>query len=247
MRRTVLAVATMAMAAAAAGGASAQALVADLSSHEVAISSSYAGVDLVLFGARKEAGDVIVILRGPPRDVLVRRKARVAGLWVNVESVTFPDVPGLYGVAASAPLEEIASEALLREHQIGVDRLALRGDEGAPEAELATFAAALVRNLQREGLYGMATGPVRFIAGGLFRSDFRLPSAAPIGTYTATTYLVRAGAVASVDTTTLLVTKTGLGRAVYDYAHEQPAAYGILAVLLALLAGWSAALIFRRS
>ena len=247
MRPLLFAAAALAAALLAAGGASAQALVADLSAHEVAITSSYAGVDLVLFGARAEGGDVIVVVRGPPRDVLVRRKARVAGLWANVEQVLFPAAPGLYGVAASAPLADIASEAVLREYQIGVDRLALPVAADDTDADVATFAAALVRNLQRQGLYGATTSTVEFVAGGLFRSDFRLPSSAPVGAYTATTYLVRDGAVASVDTTTLFVTKTGLGRAVYDYAHQQPAAYGILSVLLALLAGWAAALIFRRS
>jgi hypothetical protein len=38
-----------------------------------------------------------------------------------------------------------------------------------------------------------------------------------------------------------------LGRAVYDYAHQQKALYGLAAVLLALAGGWVAATALRRN
>jgi hypothetical protein len=63
--------------------APAQPLVADLSSHLITITSSYTGTDLLLFGAVEQGGDVIVVVHGPTEPLVVRRKERVAGVWVN--------------------------------------------------------------------------------------------------------------------------------------------------------------------
>ena len=223
----------------------AQPLEADLSTHQIAITSSYVGEDLVLFGTRDGEGDVIVVVRGPDTASTVRRKERVAGMWLNRATVEFHGVPGLYVLAASAALESIAAEAFLAANEVGVDRLQFEtaAEEGAVFAE---FAAALVRDRRRLGLFAAEVAPVNFVGERLFRAEFYLPAAAPVGTYTATIYLLRNGEVAAVNTAILDVTKTGVGRAIYDYSHQQPALYGVLSVVLALIAGWIAAAVFRR-
>jgi uncharacterized protein (TIGR02186 family) len=223
----------------------AQPVVADLSSHQVAITSSFTGEDIVLFGVREGGGDVIVVVRGPPQTRVVRQKQRVAGIWVNRDEVAFADVPGYYALAATRPLEEIVDAGFLADNQIGPDRLQFQIiGEGDPAA-LEAFRAALIRSHQQDGLYAVGAGPVRYVGGTLFRTEFHLPAGAPVGTYSA--IVLRDGELVGFDTTPLFVTKAGLGRAVYDYAHDQPAAYGILAVLLALIAGWASSMVFRRA
>jgi len=44
----------------------------------------------------------------------------------------------------------------------------------------------------------------------------------------------------------LRVIKTGIEDSITRAAHENPLSYGLFAVLLALITGWSASLIFRR-
>ena len=232
-----------AMVSAHAAPAVGQALEADLSTHQVSITSSYVGEDLVLFGARQGAGEVVVVIRGPEGALVVRRKERLAGLWLNRTAVEFRDVPGLYAIAASADPESFAAEAFLAGNQVGVGRLRLTSENDAIAAE---FAAALVRDRQREGLYATHMAPVRFVGEHLFRVEFHLPAAAPAGSYTATIYLLQEGTAVASNTAVLEVTKAGIGRAVYDYSRQQPTLYGIFAVILALLAGWLAAAVFGR-
>jgi len=43
------------------------------------------------------------------------------------------------------------------------------------------------------------------------------------------------------------VKKTGIGARIYDFAHRHAAAHGLVAVLIALAAGWAASAAFRRS
>ena len=87
-----------------AGSARSEGIVADLSSHLVAISSGFTGASVVLFGATEGGGDIIAVIRGPERELTVWRKGKVAGIWVNAESMTFSNVPSFYAVAASRPL-----------------------------------------------------------------------------------------------------------------------------------------------
>ena len=225
----------------------AQPVVADLSSHQVAITSSFTGEDIVLFGVSEGGGDVIVVVRGPSQTRVVRQKQRVFGVWVNRNEMAFSEVPGYYALAANRPVSEIADLGFLVDNQIGSNRLEFETlGEGNPAAS-EMFRAALIRYHQKNGLYAAGAGLVGYVGGTLFRTEFHLPAGAPVGTYSAVVYLLRDGELVGFDTTPLFVTKVGLGRAIYDYAHDQPAAYGILAVLLALFAGWASSLVYRRA
>ncbi|MBV8494135.1 MAG: TIGR02186 family protein, partial [Alphaproteobacteria bacterium] len=67
------------------GSARADGVIADLSSHLVAITSGFTGASVVLFGATEGGGDVIAVVRGPEHEMTVWRKGKVAGIWVNAE------------------------------------------------------------------------------------------------------------------------------------------------------------------
>ncbi|MBT5659432.1 MAG: hypothetical protein HOJ02_04665, partial [Rhodospirillaceae bacterium] len=110
----------MALVVAPSGPLRADTLVADLSSHLIAITTGFHGDEVLLFGATDGDGDVIVIVRGPDRDLTVRRKDRIAGLWINNDEIDFDDVPSFYHVASSRPIEEFAPPALRSRHEIGV-------------------------------------------------------------------------------------------------------------------------------
>ena len=57
-------------------------------------------------------------------------------------------------------------------------------------------------------------------------------------------FLVRDGEVISTGATTIRVAKTGIERWLYNLSRQQPLAYGLMSVALALLAGWLAAAAF---
>lgn len=229
-----------------AGAAMAQALVADLSEHLVAVTTGFAGAELLLFGAVEGEGDVIVVVRGPEERTVVRRKERVLGVWVNRDELTIGEAPSFYAIAASRPVSEIASERTMARHQIGVEHIRFQVPAGVSRQEAAEFQAALIRNKRRLGLYSLLEGKVNFLGGRLFRADVLLPANVPTGTYLVTVFLLRQGEVVSAQTTPLDVSKIGVGAGIYDFAHEHAAAYGLIAVLLAVAGGWIAGTVFRR-
>ena len=223
----------------------ADALVADLTGHLVAITTGFTGASVVLFGATDGPGDVVVAVRGPERDFTVRRKDKVAGMWVNTEAVTFLRVPGYYHIAASRPLDEIVSPAEAVAHRLGVENLALAAKKTSDPEAVGGFAAALVRTQKRLGLFPAAVGKVLFLSDRLFRTTISLPADVPTGTYLVEVFLFRAEAIVSEQTTPLVVSKAGLDAAVFDFARRQSALYGAIAVLIAIVAGWIASLPFR--
>lgn len=225
----------------------AQSLVADLSNHLIAITTGFTGTDVVLFGAVDGDGDVAVVVQGPEAEVKVRRKERVAGIWVNTEDVAFDRVPAYYYVAVTSPLDSVVPSTVLQRHEIGLDYVRLvPGKSKLTPEQLADFRAALIRNKQRAGLYPTEVGEVSFLGQRLFRTRIFFPANVPTGTYTASVFLVRDGDVVSAQTTPLLVSKIGFSANVYEFAHRQSIFYAVLGIMLAVTSGWLAGIVFRK-
>jgi uncharacterized protein (TIGR02186 family) len=245
--KKVLGAAAVTVSLIAAAAVHARDLVFDLSEPLVAITADFTGSELLLFGATDGAGDVVVVVRGPLKDQVVRRKERVSGIWVNNESMTFKDVPDYYAVASNRPIDEFIAPEVRNAHQIGAGHLLLDPVfSGTPRGEINTFRNALIRNKQRQGLYGAKTENLIFLSDRLFRTSLRFPANVTVGTYGIDVFLVQNGEVVRVETKLLNFRKFGFEASVYDFAHQHALAYGLLAVLIAVVAGWLANLPFRK-
>jgi uncharacterized protein (TIGR02186 family) len=229
-------------------------VISDISTREISIQSNFTGIEILIFGSvdfsgavepDKEIYDVIVVLRSPDQPVVVRRKERVAGIWVNGAGKVYPNVPGFYAVLSSRPLRAITSDETLKTLGIGLNNIDF-GRATKNDSEEETFRSTVVRLKERQRLFQEHDDGVAFIGRSLFRASVDLPVNVPIGRYTADVYLFRDGQVVSKNQSTLEVNKAGFERAIYRLAFHHPLIYGLLAVLLAVLAGlvgWAA---FRR-
>ncbi len=225
--------------------AAAKTLVADLSSHEIAITTGFSGTKLLLFGAKDPGGDVVVVIRGPARDERVRRRVRIAGMWVNGASMVFPGLPAFYHVAATRPLEAVAPQAVLADRRIGVDRLALPAAANATGDTALVYRKALIRNKTRQQLYAYDPTGIKVIGDRLFRTAVIFPANVPTGPYRVEVFLFDQGREVGRRESTLVVRKVGIEASVFNLAHQQSALYGAAAILIALGFGWLAGVIFR--
>jgi len=235
--------------------AGAQTLTADLSSHVIGITTGFVGATLVLFGTTADLpgappgappDDIIVVIRGTPSDILVRRKERIAGVWINGSSALFHDAPGFYAVAATRPPAQITNPATLGRHAIGIDTLRLPVAGKMTEADLAVFRAALIDSREKAGLYRQKVTPVVFQGEYLFRADVSFPANMPTGSYSVETFLFSSGQLISAQTTPLVVSRVGFSNGVFVLAHRHAALYGAGALAFAAAAGWAAGAAFRR-
>ncbi|WP_169567348.1 TIGR02186 family protein [Sneathiella limimaris] len=227
-------------------------LVTDISSHLISVTSDFTGTDLLLFGSIQssseydlsEPGDIIVVVRGPHREVMVRKKERILGIWANTQSVSLSHVPGFYVIASNKPIEEITDPATLGRLRIGKDKLGII--EKTAGKDTADYEAAVVRQNSQNDLYSYDDAAVIFLGSSLFRTSVHFPANVPVGNYIAEIYLFLDGELISAQTSPLFIKKFGVGRRIFEFANRFPYIHGIVAILIALAAGWIASVLFRK-
>lgn len=235
-------------------GASEPKLVPDVSDTRIDIAYSFTGANLLLFGAILYPGgrtpsadtDVAVVIKGPAEPLLVREKAKVAGIWINHASERFRSVPSFYAVATSRPLDQIVSARTAAIYEIGIGNLLLSPANGSSANERARFEAGLVDLKRRSGLYAEHVGAVTVRQGVLYRALVPIPARVPVGQYTAETYLIRNGRIVAAATREIAIGKSGFERFMAQAAEAHPLLYGLAAILISLLMGFGAAMAFGR-
>ena len=225
-------------------------LAADVSDRLIAITTAFVGGDVVVFGAIDDAeGDIVITMQGPRQEQNVRRKARIAGIWVNRDRIAFADIPSFFAIAATRSLAEIATPSVRSQFGLGVDHLTMTpvDAEGYTAEEVDAFAEALIRNKQKAGLFTTDPLSVTFPGPKLFRTTFSFPANVPPGTYQIEVFRFVDGQVTGAQRSNLQISKVGLEAEVFDFANQRSALYGIAAILIAVAAGWFAGVVFRRA
>jgi uncharacterized protein (TIGR02186 family) len=227
--------------------AQAQALVADLTQHAVAITTGFTGTRVSLVGAIEGGGDIVATVKGPARETVVRRKSRVGGVWLNTRSVAFEAVPGYYRLFSSAALDEVMSPAARRAEGVGAEMLPLAPAEPIDAEQAGQFRAALIQRLVTTGLFQTNPGPITVLHGRLFEATLDFPATIPTGTYDIEVLLLRQGQVVARQSLPLVIAPSGLDADIKDFSSQHGALYGVVAVLAAAMAGWFASFLFRNA
>lgn len=227
-----------------------------LSTDRISITSDFSGADLTIFGALDNADplinrqgryDVIVVLEGPSRPVVVRKKDRILGVWINTHSQTFINVPASYSVATTRAMQDITDQVNFRQLALGTDNIYIQPlDRTADPVTIRDFEAALRGLKKLRGLYTENVGGVQFLTQSLFRATLRLAPNVPVGTHKARAFLFRNGVFIKENSANLAIQKAGFEQSIFRFANEQGFLYGVLAVLLAMVTGWLGRVLFRR-
>jgi uncharacterized protein (TIGR02186 family) len=227
-------------------------VVLGLSQNRVSITANFDGSEILVFGAVKredaipegELG-VIVAVSGPLRPVVVRRKERQLGIWVNKDAVEVDAAPAFYAVSTSAPWEQVITETEDLRHKVSIPR-AIRS-VGAPSTiqDSPNFTEALIRIRTKSGLYQLSEGEVQVTEQTLFQTAIAMPANLTEGDYRTRVLLTRDGKVIADYETSIDVHKIGLERFLFNLSRQQPLAYGILSLFIAIAAGWGASAAFR--
>jgi uncharacterized protein (TIGR02186 family) len=229
--------------------ARAEDLVSGISQDIIQITSNYTGTDIVVFGAIEQAQNaqgraIVVVVRGPDEHLTMRRRDRIAGIWVNSDAARFEGLPAYYYLASTQPIAKIAPPQSLARYGVGIQYLSPSkiGSHHDPRP----FLDAAKRHLQRAGLYTESPGSIDFLSETLFRTRVPVPAGVTRGQYNVEVYLFRDGEVVSAQSTPLFVDATGLERRLFNMAHNSAFTYGLACVLMSMLLGWISYVLFRR-
>ena len=238
--------------------AAAERLVVSLSNHRVAVTSNFVGEELVLFGtvepepattALRPPYDLVVTVTGPRETLRTRRKQRMLGIWVNIDSREFVRAPSYLAVLSNRPANTIASPDTLRRLQIGLDNFLLPQRIGTDVGDTVRddpFRRAFVRLETQQGLYRESGTAVTFLTPTVFRAAIPMPAAVPTGSYAIDVELFAGGLLVARTNSALEVIKTGFEQYVADAARDYGLVYGLATTLMALFIGWFASVVFAR-
>jgi uncharacterized protein (TIGR02186 family) len=224
-------------------------MTAEVSTDLVQINTGFDGMNLLLFGTTNGANDIIIVIKGPLETNIIRKKTRVASIWINTEKVIIENVPTFYAIASTRPLNQIAAQSILKEYGIGANNFSinLSKQPNAKTIDISDeYKNALIRLKNKLGLYVDNPIKIKLIEGQLFKANIKFPANVSTGKYTAEIYSFKNGLLLDVINKPILVEKIGIGADVFRLAHSHSALYGIIAILIAVASGWIAAAIFRK-
>ena len=229
-------------------------VLAGLSQTSVALTATFGGSEILVFGAIRRDGplpegaapaQIIVTVEGPPQRLSVWRKGRRGGVWMNVEEVRIARAPSFYAVAASGELDAVLSATEDLRHSVSIPRAIRSFGTMAMAEDAPRFVEALIRLRTAAGMFHAAPDTVEVRGDTLFSTTVALPANLAAGSYRVRVMLTRDGRVLDIHETAIEVRQAGLELWLSTLAHERPLIYGLLAVALAVAAGWGASAAFR--
>jgi hypothetical protein len=231
------------------------------------------GIDLSFSGATVEVTAVVpdgfeaaVRLMGRPERQQLKKLGKRAGvLWMSAGDITLEHVPNVYQVLTSAPLQRLASSAVLAQWTLSYDALI------AGQAIDAESRSEFVKLKEHDGLFAMRedalvaerpaadtmaphadasrvlahSGPAAAGIPTLLRGTLRVPSRVPAGDYTVDLIGFEGGRAVHLARTTLSLRHVGAARQLRRLALDHGLAYGSVASLLAVVVGLLTGFLFR--
>lgn len=236
--------------------AQAERLISMVSRDEVAITSSFSGETLTLFGnIEPEAGaaqkfvegpyNIVITVTGPLQARVARFSQPVFGIWMNTEQSVFRNFPSYYHVLSSGGLADIMPPETLDELDILPEdqaRIAVQPSR----SDSVKLGAELIRLMTEQGHISVNPTGVVFRSETFYAAQVNLPSDVPPGPFLAHTYLFKNGELIAERSDGFSVRKIGFERFLGQSATDFPLLYGLVCVFLALFTGWLGGVVFKR-
>ncbi|MBZ2172540.1 TIGR02186 family protein [Nitratidesulfovibrio sp. SRB-5] len=211
---------------------------------DIVIGTSYTGTTLHFSGEAPRGSAIVARFTGASGDLALRQKGKAFGLlWMNMGTVHLHDVPSVYLVTSSRPLADIGGTGL------GLDavRAGVQQEEGsaAQGADTLDVPAELVRLKQHDGLYREGVGGITVTDDGAFSAELAIPSRMSPGTYTLDVFALRDGQVVGSTSVPVRAELVGAPAWLAHMAFDRGLLYGVLATLVAILAGLAVGMVFQ--
>jgi len=229
----------------------ARALTLGVEPANVPITFLYHGQKLTIAGSSATGEDLIIKISSPAADVAMKYKEKVGGLfWMKKGSYEFKDVPAVYLLHSTAALDRILSPEELQKNLLGYKALiahAKAEDSNGNEVD-KKWLDQFIQFKEAEKVYNVQEGTVvrqHGNDGNTFTLSLDWPFQARPGTYTVEVLAVRDGIVVDSSSSSFTVEQQGIIATLSGMAFNRSAIYGIMAIIIALVAGFAVGAIFK--
>jgi uncharacterized protein (TIGR02186 family) len=222
-------------------------IISGISTNEINIDTKFNGAQILLFGAKGTAGNIVITVRGPKKDFLVTRKSKIFGVWFNGKRTTFKDAYSFYSLFSTfkeGKSDQEISDQFLENLELGKNNLEFKKEENFDQNE--EFQLQLIEKLEKNKLYSKDIGSIDFLDEKLFKVMLDFPKNITRGIYNVEIYLIQDGNLVSFQTIPIYVNQVGLSAQILDFANQEAALYGFLTIAIAFIVGWLTNYLFIR-
>lgn len=218
---------------------------------QISIGAAYNGARLSVAGEIPSDASALVRITGEQEHYTLKQKGRALGvLWMNLDSVTISNLPSVF--ILYLPREAVAGNNARPAWQtlgLGLEGLRKQADIVARDDDKVGLFDEFVKLKKKAGLYGVVVDAVRYGAAAgpvkSFEAVLRLPAALPQGRYQIQVFAVTNGVVEATAERTIDAVEVGMPAWISAMAFNHGAIYGVLAVLVAIVAGLLTGILFK--
>ncbi len=213
-----------------------------ISPKTIEMGAFFNGARLRVSGAVASDAHVVIVVRGADREEAFNFKSRVGPIWLNTGKVHVSGAPSLFLALSSDHVFVLLGRAEVEAEQLDVASIRRQMRLTPASLDRDIVRAGYLSMKQEEGIYlvnpaGVVLGAADG-SGRTFSSEFDWPAKAPPARYEIRVYECRDRAIARTWSAPLEVVKVGFPAWLSALAAERAAAYGGLAVAVAVLAGF---------
>lgn len=225
-------------------------IVSGISTNEINIDTNFNGAKILLFGAKGDAGNIIIAVRGPKKNFLVTKKEKLMGVWYNGSRVRFNDAYSFYSLFSTFNHQSNSNQEsfnrLLNDLEIGENNLNFKDVNNKKAKEDDEFRLQLINRMEKNKLYSTGVDKIEFLDETLFKIMLNFPKNIVRGIYTVEIYLINDSNLTSFQSIPIYVNQVGFSAKILDYAYQESFLYGFLSIIVAIVIGWLANYLFVR-
>jgi len=219
----------------------------DISENNIKIETDFSGKEVIIFGILNDNQETVITIRGPEKNSVIQKKERILGFWFNTKQITYNQIPSIFFIASSANIKKILPTSSIIKEELSLDYLLenkLSQRNFISDVSLDAWKDNFVRIKKSKDLFKEYN--IEKIDNKLFQTRIFFPAKSIPGKYIVNFYQVKNNIILNNKEKIITLKKSGIGSQIYNFAHNNAAAYGLFAIIFAVLSGLLAATLFRR-
>ena len=220
----------------------------DISENNIKIETNFIGKEVIIFGILNNDQETILTIKGPEKNAVIQKKERILGFWFNTKQITYNQIPSIFFIASSNEIEDILPTSTIIKEELSFNYLLENKTSQRnfiSDISLDTWKDNFVRIKKNKNLF--KEYDIEKIDNKLFQTRIFFPAKSIPGEYKVNVYQIKNNLILNNKEKIITLKKSGIGNHIYNFAHNNAAAYGLFAIIFAILSGFLAATLFRRS
>jgi len=220
----------------------------DLSENKIKINTDFTGKEIIIFGILEDNKETILTIKGPLKNSKIQKKERIFGFWFNTKYITYKNIPSSFFIAASSKIDNILPVSTLIKEELSFDYVLenkISNRNFISNDSQNIWKKNFVRLKKNKNLF--KEYEIKNINDKLFQTRVFFPPNSIPGKYIVSVYQIKNNIITERDNKIIIIEKSGIGSKIYHFAHNHSAAYGLFAIIFAIISGLLAATLFRRS